>query len=126
MNFFYTRPLLALACSALLSLLLVGSAIWRVWRRPRPSAARNAQTAQRWCQGFALLALVWLGYAGWLAYARFWQSGAWRVDMLLDSGALWAQPLFIGAVAWAAGIGVAMVLRLLRQESDRTGGQPGR
>lgn len=107
-----------LALSMLAAAALVAAAIYRLWRQQHrvPPTHANARTARWFVRGFAVTALLWLAYGGWAGYGRFWQPD-WQWQLLVYADALWSIPLFIGAVAWAAGVGVGWVLHLLAREA---------
>ena len=117
-------PALWLAASALAATLLVAAAIWRVRLAAQavPAARPQAQTARRFAGAYAAAALLWLGYALLTGLGPFVVQGQVRPDVLLAQDRLVSVALFIGAVAWAAGLAVQWVLRLLRQEAERLPG----
>ena len=115
-----------LALSMLGAALLVLAAVYRLWRQQRsvPPSHPNAGTARWFARGFAAAAALWLLYGCVVGYARFLQP-PWQRQLLVHGDALWSIPLFIGAVAWAAGVGVGWVMHLLAREAaaGRTGSQ---
>lgn len=117
-------PALYLAASALGAALFVAAAIWRVRRAAQavPQAQPQAQTARRFAGAYAVVALVWLAYALLAGLGPFVVNGQIRPEVLLYQDRLVSVALFIGAVAWAGGLAVQWVLRLLRllrQEAER-------
>lgn len=113
----WTETLMPLALSIAAAVLLCALAVVRVWRLQRPLRAPhpNAATAGRFAWGFSGAVLLWLAYALPAGYGRFFQPDSAR-QLLLYADALWSTPLFIGAIAWAAGVGVGWVLKLLQRE----------
>jgi len=110
---------LALALSIAAAVALVALGIGRVWRLQRrlPPHHANARTARHFAQGFTVAALLWLAYGIVTGYARFWMPGQLQWQLAVHAQALWSIPLFIGAIAWAAGVGVGWVMRLLQREA---------
>ena len=102
------------------AVLLTVLSVVRVWRLQRGVAQhpRNAATARRFAWGWSIAALLWLAYALPAGYGRFFAPDGAR-QLLLHAGALWSIPLFIGAIAWAASVGIGWVLRLLQRETPR-------
>lgn len=113
-------PWLPLALSIAAAVALVAAGIWRVWRLQRrlPPDHPNTPTARHFALGFTGAALLWLAYGIVTGYARFLQPGSLQWLLAVHADALWSVPLFIGAIVWAAGIGVGWVMRLLQREGS--------